>query len=378
MHKILIVGEFSGFSKNLKIGLSKLGCKVQIINFRDGFKQICGDDDDINLKPAKNLSIFNKEIRGSNLLFRLFCNYRIKKTLRKAIGEKKFDIIFILNTFFLYEKSIFPRLGVDLGFLDSILKKGGNYFLSGCGDDPAYFMFHQDFRYSLYSDNGIPKALLPSKKDVLLFDKILARSKSVIPIDYSYSYCLKQYIYHKGINADIRPSIPLPYDVLSEDYHYIENNKIVITHGINRYDVKGSKYILEAMERIEAMYSDIVEICILEKLPYVEYVKIMCKTNILIDQARSYGAGMNAGIALAMGKIVLGGAESESIVDLSLNDSPIINIMPDTEDIFLKIEKLILLKKEERILLSEKSRIFAVNNLESSKVAERYLNIFTS
>lgn len=376
MHKILIVGEFSGFSKNLKIGLTQLGCEVKVINFRDGFKKIVGDEDDINLKPARNISICGKEIRGSNLIFRLFCNYRIRETLRRKIGKQKFDIIFIINSFFLYENSFLPKLGVEFEFLESILERDGSFFLSGCGDDPAYLMFHQDFKYSLYSDTGIPKTLLPSKRDISLFDKVLVRSKAVIPIDYTYSHCLKKYIKEREIGVVITSSIPLPYHVLSENYNYVEYGKIVITHGINRYDAKGSKYILEAMRKIGSMYSNIVEICILEKLPYVEYVKIMNKTNILIDQAKSYGAGMNAGIALAMGKIVMGGAEPESVKDLSACDTPIINITPNTEHIFLQIEKLILSTKEERLLLSEKSRKFAIDNLETKKVAQKYLNIF--
>ena len=46
---ILIVGEFSGFSKNLKVGLNELGHKVSIMSTGDNFKKIKIDESDINI-----------------------------------------------------------------------------------------------------------------------------------------------------------------------------------------------------------------------------------------------------------------------------------------------------------------------------------------
>ena len=38
--KILLLGEFSGFNKNLKDGLLKLGHECQVAGIKDGFKNI--------------------------------------------------------------------------------------------------------------------------------------------------------------------------------------------------------------------------------------------------------------------------------------------------------------------------------------------------
>ena len=45
--KILIIGEFSGLAKNLKIGLNYLGNQVSIVSTGDGFKNIEIEKDDI-------------------------------------------------------------------------------------------------------------------------------------------------------------------------------------------------------------------------------------------------------------------------------------------------------------------------------------------
>lgn len=47
--KILIIGEFSGLAKNLKIGLNYLGNQVSIVSTGDGFKNIEIEKDDILL-----------------------------------------------------------------------------------------------------------------------------------------------------------------------------------------------------------------------------------------------------------------------------------------------------------------------------------------
>ena len=59
-------------------------------------------------------------------------------------------------------------------------------------------------------------------------------------------------------------------------------------------------------------YSDKIDIRVVERAPLLEYLKIMQEANIIIDQCYSYGYGMNAIEALAMGKVVLSGNEEEN------------------------------------------------------------------
>lgn len=98
-------------------------------------------------------------------------------------------------------------------------------------------------------------------------------------------------------------------------------------------------------------------------------------SNIVIDQAYSYGLGMNALIGLSMGKIVLGGAEPESLDIFEIKNSPVVNILPNVQDIFDKLEKIILMTNEERRELSYASRDYAMKNHDSVKIANEYITL---
>ena len=70
--------------------------------------------------------------------------------------------------------------------------------------------------------------------------------------------------------------------------------------------------------------------------------KILSKSNVLVDQLYSYGQGMNALSALAMGRIVLTGAEPENYELLNeYENRPIVNVIPDKYQITEQIERII-------------------------------------
>jgi len=62
--KILILGEYSAFSRNLKLGLKHFGCQVTVFTSGDGFKNIIFDDDDLYNKST-DLVVSGIRIRGS-------------------------------------------------------------------------------------------------------------------------------------------------------------------------------------------------------------------------------------------------------------------------------------------------------------------------
>ena len=137
---------------------------------------------------------------------------------------------------------------------------------------------------------------------------------------------------------------------------YDENHvdkKIRIFHGLNsRKGFKGTHYIEKAFKVIQRKYPNEVE-CILDgMMPLDEYLNLMSSMNVVIDQANSYSLGVNGVYALAMGKVVMGGAEPESVKALSAEDSPVINIKPSVDDIVKKLEWII----RNRHLIEEISR----------------------
>ena len=81
---------------------------------------------------------------------------------------------------------------------------------------------------------------------------------------------------------------------------------------------------------------------------------------------------MNALIALTKGKVVLSGNEKET-EELLEEKSPVINIKPDVEDIFNKLENLVL-NPNEISALGQRSYDFVKEVHDNVKVSKLYLN----
>jgi hypothetical protein len=77
---------------------------------------------------------------------------------------------------------------------------------------------------------------------------------------------------------------------------------------------------------------------------------------------------------MALGKVVFSGNEKECMEEFERNDIPIINILPEVNDIVFKLEKFInnthLIKE-----YSEKSSNFARDFHNDKKVARKFLNL---
>jgi glycosyltransferase involved in cell wall biosynthesis len=113
------------------------------------------------------------------------------------------------------------------------------------------------------------------------------------------------------------------------------------------------------------------------KMSLMKYLKILEQANIIVDQALSYEYGMNAIYSMAMGKVVLSGNEPECQDEFNRSDIPVINIKPDVEDIYNKLEKLVL-NKDEIIKIGKKSREFVEDFHSHIKVAQQYIDSWNS
>ena len=150
------------------------------------------------------------------------------------------------------------------------------------------------------------------------------------------------------------------------------SGKINFFHGINRPVDKGSKYIVEAMRIIEKKYPKYVKCTIVKRLPYNEYVNILSNANIIIDQCKGYGYGMNACISLAQGKIVMSGSEPDFIKAGNLYDCPIFNITPDVRQIVDQMEEIIE-NKNKFIEMGENGRNYIIKHHNYIEIAKQYV-----
>lgn len=353
--KILLIGEFSGFHNNLKDGLIALGHECVVAGKKDGSKKIKVDFDlDSNFKG------FIGKID------------RIIKSLIFSLKAVDYDVVQFINPV------VFPRgLGLNRRLIKYIIKNNKKSFLSSCGDD-AFFIEvgSKKMRYSPLSDALEYDLKLNYHPDGGLENfawnkELITLVNGVIPVMYEYA------LGYEGV-SNLYSCIPLPINC--SKISYIENKpseKILIFHGLNRYGFKGTRHVEKAFNYLSNKYPEDVECIISGGMSLSDYLSLMKRVNIVIDQTYSYSCGMNALYAMAMGKIVLGGAEPESLNAYGIKHSPVINIKPNSKDIIKNVERLLALKSKIPELGCQ-SRTFVEKLHECQVVAMNYLDSWSN
>ncbi len=351
--RVLLIGEFSALHKNLKEGLSKLGHEVDVMASGDGWKDIPRDID-IGSKYKGFWGALDRRLK-------------VFKSIHKLKG---YDVVQFVNPFSFFYIPFFTK------YLIKYLKKNNNkIFLLAAGTDAIYFANAERYlRYTPLDDY----LKFDYKKDKHKYQKYFYKKfnrwlasyvDGIIPIMYDYKVCYSDF-------KNVLPCIPIPMNI--DSINYKENTpseRIVVFHGLNRYGFKGTKYIEEAFSLLENDYHDKVDFIIRGNMPLNEYLEVMEKVNIVVDQTSSYSSGVNAVYALAMGKIVLGGSEIEALECFGLESSPVINILPDANDIRLKLIDLFE-RTHEFSALGRLSRRYAEEQHNYIKVAQRYLDVW--
>ncbi len=165
-----------------------------------------------------------------------------------------------------------------------------------------------------------------------------------------------------------------------ERTNILQTENIRFFIGINkaRNQFKGTDRLYGGLKRLHEKYPDKIDLLVAESLPYDEYYKMVLSSDILLDQLYSYSPAMNGLLAMAMGKILVGGGEPEMYGLLDEKENfPIVNVYPSDEDIFNKLES-ILLQKNELPEMAEKSRKFVEDHHDYIKVAKQYVDFWNS
>lgn len=349
--KILLIGDFSSFHVNLKSGLNQIGEECYLASDGDGFKKT-GISDIYFPFDSNKFRRYTKKILFPFTNLKSYFNYDVVQLVYNDIfGGSKFNYNYYI--------------------IKKIVKNNKKVFLSACGSDYFSYINRKNLEYNFFDDdptvfkNG--KCVFEEKYYKRNNEKVLELIDGIIPTTYTYAEAYRNH--PKLLNT-----IPFPMDIDKIKYipQKIKNNKIKIFHGLNREGFKGTKYIREAMEKIKEKYPKDVDIIIDGKMPLGKYLKVLEEANIVVDQAYSYGYGMNALYSLAMGKVVLSGNEPECGKEFGRDDIPVINIKPSVEDIYNKLEKLVLNKKSVEEI-GYKSRKFVEDFHDYKKVAKQYL-----
>ena len=363
--KILLLGEYSNLHSTLADGLRQLGHQVTVASDGDGFKDYPRD---IDLKR-----------NSSGIIDTLGA---IGKVIWNLQNFKGFDIVQIINPCFTT-----LSVGINERLYHYLRKHNKKVFLGAFGDDSFWLkacLNNTTFRYSEFYENGVKHDMdsnirlesmwLGSDREALN-TKIANDCNGIIA-------CLPEYyMAYEPIYKNKLSYIPLPINIEKiQNTDFILNKKICFFIGINkdRSEFKGTDRLYDSLLKLQSNYPEEVEVEAVHSVAYEKYVELMSKSNIVLDQLYSYSPAMNGLLAMAQGKILVGGGEPEVYQMLSEEENkPIVNIIPDNTDIYNKLESLVI----NRISLKEiadNSRIFVEQNHDHKKIAQQYLDFWTT
>lgn len=362
--KILLLGEYSNLHWLLAKGLEALGHDVTVASDGDGFKNYPRN---INLE-RKSSSLKDT---GSTLM----------SVLKNLKNFKGYDVVQLINP-------CFTQLNVSVNkYLFQFLKRNNKtLFLGAFGDDSFWLracLNNTTFKYSEFfvdgkvnhlADNNRLKSIWLNTKRDSLNTEIAESCDGIIACLYEYYAAYKPY-YDEKLTY-----IPLPINVTDTKKQNIleDKSKINFFIGINkaRSEFKGTDRLYNCLQEIHTKYPEKTTISVAESVQYSDYMKMMSKADIVLDQLYSYSPAMNGLLALSMGKILVGGGEPEMYDMLNERDNrPIINVEPSEHDICEKLETLIN-NKDNFESISENSRLFVEKHHDHIKVAEQYLQFW--
>ena len=374
--RILLVGEFSRLHNSLKEGLLKLGHEVVIVSNGDGFKNYPSDYSNRAFWCESKLGNLPRQ-----LIYRItkFDISKIERGLRFYFLLKKlkgFDCVQLIN-----EAPVQTTSKFELHLLKKLFKQNQKFFLLCSGVDYVTLnhMLDKKERYSIMNPyfEGIKESLIQyesmweynSKSHKKIHDFLYKKINGVIASDLDYVNPLIN-------NPKFLGMIPNPINISTIEF--VENpikDKIVIFLGINNGNSykKGIHLFEKALEIIQKKYPNKVEIITTENLPYDEYILKYKKAHILLDQVFAYDQGYNALTAMAKGKVVFTGAETEFLNHYQLQEDEVcINALPDENEITAKLSYLIEHPKQ-LIKISKSAREFIEKEHNYKIIAQKYL-----
>ena len=347
--KVLLLGDYSAYFKNLSVGFSQIGWDAHYYSHGDYWKKIEGLP-----YPAYPSNILGKALR-------------ILKIPIDRLQFKGYDLVLFLAPTLILNRR-------DSLTYESLLKNNKKVMYCSCGSHDPYFqesLHFFDYHPFDHLDITQPSSEFPklSIDSSLRIKEGLSKASGIVTISPMYDYGYKK----AGIKTH---RIPLPISDFSEPLPSKKNGPIIIQHGISRKGFKGSNFIIEAMKEIESKYPRRVQIDIPEKLPFNEYLARLNKADIVLDQCKSQGYGMNALLAMARGRVTMSGCEQTvaEFLGQDLEKIPVINIVPDTNQIISSLESVLQMDNRDLHQLQMLTLKYTKSVHNARKVAYSFAN----
>lgn len=359
--KFLFIGDYSNFHVSLAAELRRQGHQAVVIS--SGSR--CMDTArDIDLRRSPGL------LGGMKYLYRIF------SLLPQMRG---YDVVQLINPNFLD-----LRPGKIRYLFNELRKHNSLVMLSLAGSDPVIVKSCCDAQLLRYSEYRVGKDKSPFSLENPFNEmewttvEMMNHCRDVYERTDGAISCLYEYhLSAKNIIGDKLAYTGIPIDAEAIAYSPLPlKDKVNIFVGIkSEYkSFKGTDRLLVAARKVESECPNECRVTVVDNLPYAEYMKQLESADIVLDQLYSYTPATNALGAMAMGKVAVSGAEPEFYDFIDEKElCPIINVVPDDEQIYKTIKDLVS-DRDRLQRLSLQGRAFVEKHNSSSVVVERYLN----
>ncbi len=356
---ILLLGELSGVHEELASALRRLGHKVVV-----GHSKLAnpGFESDIPLYRAP------VGAEGKSAWIR-----EIFSQLGNASKLTGFDIVQIITPKFFNWKIHGPMMRFLKRFNKRLV-----IIATSCSSDYhrrvaalAYRPCEECLKFDLKTEACIYDTPVEQGAEYLAYEL----ADAIVVTHFEYAFALTDTRF-----AGKLVNIPLPIDIKRYRPSPMPPlGKVRVWYGETRFGFKGSPFILPALDRLAAgPLAQEIEIVRSGRLAFADYLDFLGSLHIAIDQASSYGMGMNALYAMARGRVSLTGAEPETLdfVDVPAAENPMINILPDAEQIHDVLVALVE-RKDELPELGRQSAAYVAKYHAADVIARRYEELYT-
>lgn len=361
--RILLIGECSNLHWNLAKGLRALGHEVCMAASDNGWRKYSYD---ISLNRPTN-----------SFMDGIGCIGRILYHLPKFRG---YDVVQITHPYFLRIRS--ERALPVYQYLRRHNKK---VFLGAFGTDYYYVkacMETSTFRYSDFRIGDKYRDTLDNRTEIqeCLYGGTAKANQIIAKSCNGIIACLwEYYVSYRPYFSEKTTFIPLPIDlreITSRVRSVSEKLNFFIGVQSARSNLKGTDVMLPVLREVQHKYPDLCRITEVHDVPYARYQQLMDDADVQLDQLYSYTPSMNSLLAMAKGVTVVGGGEPENYEILNETElRPIINVLPDEQDIYRKLEEIVL-HKERIPELSAQSVEYVAKHHDHIKVARQYLDFW--
>lgn len=364
--KILLLGEYSNLHATLAEGLRQLGHEVLVVS-----------DGTTIYNYKRDISLYRK---GTGTLQTISYIAKLLFTLPRLRG---FDVVQLINPDFLALKA-----SRQYGIYNFLRRHNKKVVLGAFGTDWQWIQgsLHQHlFRYSDFTIGDQLRQEPYAQKAISEWDGTEKGELSQYIANDCDAIVSCLYEYHAAYQQaypDKEHFIPLPIKPKTNVSRPArkEGQPVRFFLGIKRnlMGYKGTDLFYQALKRLKEQYPTQCEITIVEDLPFDIYEKKMNDSDVILDQAYSYTPAMNALEAMSKGLICVGGGEPENYEILNEHElRPIINVLPNEDDIYRALEELVL--HPERIPeLQQQSVEYIKRHHDYMKVAKQYEQLYQS